>query len=107
MPAPPTPIAPPVPFYHASPALIPMPPAPVVPPMVFYHVPPALMPAPPMVPAPSFGQAYSPGGGLPISNYALAPAQPYLAHYPPAQWPPYQQYYVGQQGAFDQDSEVT
>jgi len=112
IPAPPMPVAPPIPFYQAPPALIPVPPVPVMPPVAFYQVAPTPMPTPPtpvrqpMVPPPFFFQAYPPGGGPPILNYSLAPAQPYQAVYLPTQWPPYQQYFAGQQGAFEEDSKT-
>jgi len=37
-----------------------------------------------------------------MPNFLLAPAQPYLISYPPGPWPPYQQYYAGQQGHVDE-----
>src|SRR5882724_3645361 len=104
------PVRPPIPFPQALPAPMPAPPMPVVPPMAFYQVPPAPMPAPPVAPpvAPPqfFGQAYLPGGWALMPNYFLSPAQPYLISYPPGPWPPYQEYYVGQQGHVDEDSEM-
>ena len=78
MPAPPTPVVPPIALYLVPP--VPVPPAPIT---------------PPVAPPPFFGQAYPPGGWALMPNYALALAQPYPIGYPPAQWPLYQQYYAG------------
>src|SRR5882724_8502790 len=104
------PVRPPIPFPQALPTPMPAPPTPVVPPMAFYQVPPAPMPTPPVIPpaAPTqfFGQAYPPGGWVLMPNYFLAPTQPYLIGYPPCLWPPYQQYYAGQQGHVNEDSKM-
>jgi len=41
-----------------------------------------------------------------MPNYFLAPAQPYLIGCQPTLWPPYQQYYTGKQGTFNEDSKM-
>jgi len=71
---------------------------------------PAPMPSPPIAPpaAPPqfFGHPYPLGSWGPMPNYFLAPVQPYLTSYLPGPWPPYQQYYVGQHGHGEEDSEM-
>src|SRR5882724_143566 len=47
-----------------------------------------------------------PGRWALMPSYFQAPAQPYLFGNPPALLPPYQQYYVAQQGHFEEDSEM-
>jgi len=99
-------------YYQALLAPMPVPSAPVIPPIVFYPAPPAPMPVPPasvtppVAPPPIFRKAYPPGGWALMPNYFLHPTQPYPIGYPPTQWPPYQQYYAGQQGTFNEDSET-
>ena len=41
-----------------------------------------------------------------MPNYFMAPVQLYLISYPPGPWPPYQQYYAGQHGHIEEDSEM-
>src|SRR5882724_455306 len=101
-PLPPIPLAQPVPMPP-----FPMPPVPVRP---FPQALSALMSAPPVTPpvAPPqfFGHPYPPGGWGLMLNYFQAPAQLYPISYPPGLRPSYQQYYVGQHGHIEEDSEM-